>query len=231
VEAPKEMQKKVMISDEDKSNIDSLLAQNPELANLRESLYDLFPAHDRLLIEVLPIGNSDMQMYQHQLLLQGLIVRSKGLLSATLGEVLKNDKPAVTVLLRAQCETLAAACYVERFPDKLGLVLHGTREKGAKIQAINVLTQVEQATKKHPGLLQDYDQLSELSHPNALSHTAFVQILDKETRKVAFSSNPGLRRGEAAKAVLMIHAWTKWFLNAAQSVHDQSNESSNRKRR
>src|SRR5712691_11343574 len=65
------------------------------------------------------------------------------------------DFAAEVTMRNSRCSLLC-----RKVSRRLRLVLFGSREKGAKIQAINVLTQVEQSTKKHPGPLQDYNQLS-----------------------------------------------------------------------
>src|SRR5207245_2554510 len=152
---------------------------------------------EKVLIEAVLIENPEELIYQHHVLLSGLIARSRGLLSATLREIIQEDMPAVVTLLRAQCETLAAACYVEESPDKFRSILYGSRSSGSKEKAINVLTQVERANKKYPGLLDDYNQLSELAHPNAMSHFAPIKIVDEKERTVEFFSGGEVKREDA----------------------------------
>jgi hypothetical protein len=210
----------VRLSEQDKSIVDLLISKHPKLASLQDDLDNLFPAHDRLLIEVLLIDSPGLKITEHRLLLYGLIVRSKGLLRATLREIVHDNKPAVSTLLRAQCENLAAVCYVEKFPDKMRNVFIGTKRKDGAVEAPNLLTQVKHADKKHPGLARDYDQLSDLSHPTPTSHTGSVVILDEKKREIEFSSEPMLRPGEAETCARLLNAWTKWFLESARSIHN-----------
>ena len=221
MEDPKAALKKVRLSDQDKSTVDELISRHPKLADLRDNFYHLFPAHEKLLIEVLLIDNPGFKITEHRLLLYGLIVRSKGLLRATLREILDDNKVAVSTLLRAQCENLAAVCYAEKFPDKLRSLLIGTKRKGGTIEAPNILTMVGHADRKYSGLSKDYDQLSDLSHPTSVSHTGSVQIVDEKERKVDLPSEPVLRPGEAETCATLIHHWTMWFLDTARSVHGE----------
>jgi len=219
LEDAREALKRIRLSDQDRSIVDLLISKHPKMASLRDDLYNLFPAHDRLLIEVLLIDNPGLKITEHRLLLYGLIVRSKGLLRATLREIVHNNKPAASTLLRAQCENLAAVCYVEKFPDKMRNVFIGTKRTGNTVEAPNLLTQVKHADKKHRGLARDYDQLSDLSHPTPTSHTGSIQVVDEKKREIEFSSEPILRPGEAETCAKLLKVWTKWFLESAGSIH------------
>ena len=200
MEDAREALKRIRLSDQDRSIVDLHISKHPKMASLRDDLYNLFPAHDRLLIEVLLIDNPGLKITEHRLLLYGLIVRS-------------------STLLRAQCENLAAVCYVEKFPDKMRNVFIGTKRTGNTVEAPNLLTQVKHADKKHRGLARDYDQLSDLSHPTPTSHTGSIQVVDEKKREIEFSSEPILRPGEAETCAKLLKVWTKWFLESAGSIH------------
>ncbi len=215
------MLERIRISEEDNATVDLLVKAYPETEELKEGFYRMFPEHEKLLIEILLIDNPELKLYEHHLLLRGLLARSQGLLGAALREALKRNGPAVLSLLRSQCETLAAACYVEKFPDKLRTVLLGSREKGAKIESPNILTQIDHASKKYHGLREDYDQLSELVHPNAASHFSSIEVLDEEHRTVRFSSKGYLDKKDIVQVIRMAYYWTDWFLKTARSIHQQ----------
>ena len=220
LKTPDELLKDVSLSDSDKAIVEDLVSRHPEIADLHESLCRLLPELDEVLITVLLVDNPGLKITEHRLLLYGLIIRAKGLLRATLRETIRDNKPAVTTLLRAQCEILAAVCYVEKFPDKVRNILSGTKRKGNKLEAPNILTQVGHANRKYRGLARDYDQLSNLSHPTPISHTGSVRIVDEKKRQIEFATEPFLRPGEAETAVRLIHAWTNWFLETAIQVHE-----------
>ena len=167
------------------------------------------------------IDNPDHLLFEHHILLSGLIARSYGLLSAATREIIREDMAAVVTLLRAQCETLAAACYVEEFPEKFRSILYGNRTDGSREKAPNILTQVKHANKKYQGLLDDYNQLSELAHPNAMSHFAPITIVDEEKRVVEFSSGGQFKKEDAVVMVKQLFFWTKWLLETARSIHEK----------
>ena len=221
MEDPRDLLKQVSISEEDKSNVDNIASKYPEIAGLQHPFHELFPEHDKVLIEALMIDNPDHLLFEHHILLSGLIARSYGLLSAATREIIREDMAAVVTLLRAQCETLGAACYVEEFPEKFRSILYGNRTDGSKEKAPNVLTQMKHANKKYQGLLDDYNQLSELAHPNAMSHFAPITIVDEEKKVVEFSSGGQFKTEDAVVMVKQLFFWTKWFLETARSIHEK----------
>lgn len=221
MEDPRDLLKQVRISEEDKSNVDNIASKYPEVSGLQHPFHELFPEHDRVLIEALMIDNPEHVLFEHHVLLSGLIARSHGLLSAALREIVREDMPAVVTILRAQCETLAAACYVEEFPEKFRSILYGNRTDGSKEKAPNVLTQVKHANKKYEGLVDDYNQLSELAHPNAMSHFSSIRVVDEEKRVVEFSSGGQFKKEDAVVMVKQLFFWTKWFLETAKSIHEK----------
>jgi hypothetical protein len=84
------------------------------------------------------------------------------------------------VLLRSALETLAMLIYLNRsirsviagnldfhtFSDKTSRLLLGSRDKTTKTESISILTVLDGANKRYPGLSEMYAALSESAHPN-----------------------------------------------------------------
>jgi hypothetical protein len=210
---PDKLRKEVELPDEDRSNIEILVSKYEELSRYKEDLMTVIPAHDLLLIDVLSRNNPKGLLYEHHLLLQGFLVRSRLLMEAIIREVVKGNFPASINLVRAQCETLVSACYVEKFPDKLKEVLYADKD-----HKTNILTQLSHAEKKYNGLTKDYDSLSEIVHPNMRSHFAPIKVENEKAGKIHFSSGGWFEKDDAIMTIRLALSWTKWVLETIRSV-------------
>ena len=84
------------------------------------------------------------------------------------------------ILLRSAIETLATLIYLNQkmdaviawnlsffaFDDLTMQLLMGSRNRATSQIAINILTVLAKAEKKHPGLVSMHERLSESAHPN-----------------------------------------------------------------
>ena len=64
------------------------------------------------------------------------------------------------------CNVIKGEASLSNLDDFLMRALLGSREPGAEVQAINVLTVVDRAAKRHVFFRNSYDRLSEFAHPN-----------------------------------------------------------------
>src|SRR3989344_8301428 len=189
MEDPLKMQQSVKLSEKYNKLIDDIFSKHTIPKVNKEDMKEVLERHDKLFIDAVFIDNDSGSIMTHHLLLQGLIVRSRSLMEATLRDIQESNAHATVTALRAQCETLASACYIQAFPDKLEEVLYGSRAEDAKIASVNIITQLEHTNKKYYGVLQDYEGLSEIAHPNFYSHISSFKVLDDKARKVQFSSS------------------------------------------
>jgi hypothetical protein len=103
------------------------------------------------------------------------------------------DLAAATILTRAAMETVAALWYlsgktksvvdmqtVGDLDEFLMRLLMGSKVNSAMPQPVNVLTFVERVNAQFDGFRQQYDELSEFSHPNwaGTSKTKFREDMD-----------------------------------------------------
>lgn len=104
----------------------------------------------------------------HDLLIQALLLSDAGhLLGAR-------------ILVRAAIETLAVLSYLNDlmygviegktaysdFMEKTKKLALGSKNKSTPLEAVNVLTLIQKADKRVPGLLSTFEELSESAHPN-----------------------------------------------------------------
>lgn len=200
-------------SDEDRINVQGLIDKYPEAADACRHLFHLIPDHDRLQYEVMgakKVGGRFV-LYDHHFLLNGLLIRSKKLCQALLREIRSEDLPGSASLLRAQCETLACAVYVQRNPDKLRKILMSQGD-----DKVNILTQLDHADREHKGLRGDYDTLSELVHPNSASHFSSIVPGKKEGKvlKILMTPEGNFPRRDGVAMTQLTVAWTNWTLRS-----------------
>lgn len=74
---------------------------------------------------------------------------------------------ALLVLLDQRVrEAVAESRQIKALDDLVSRALVGCRNKATPLEAINIRTILEHATKRYDGLAQIYDDLSEIAHPN-----------------------------------------------------------------
>ncbi len=87
-------------------------------------------------------------------------------------------------------EVREAEQFVE-FADFLAKAAFGSRDESSKHKALNVLTMVDHLNKKY-GVIQDqYDHLSEYTHPNLKGGLMAYSDIDLKTLSVELGINPG----------------------------------------
>jgi hypothetical protein len=98
------------------------------------------------------------------------------------------------ILLRSAFETLALLVYLNRsmrsvvagsldfhaFSDKTTRLLLGSRDKSTSHESISILSVLEGANKRYPGLMEWYTALCESAHPNCEGMLAGYSKADRE---------------------------------------------------
>jgi hypothetical protein len=120
------------------------------------------------------------KIYTHSLLLLGLLNRTYELTESVIW-AMDNDRPLTTAnMLRALYETLGFTYYIkeqidsssshEEIIEKISSLLMGSRNGEHGFKSVNILTCIDKAVKTFPELRKNYDELSEMVHPNSSSH-------------------------------------------------------------
>lgn len=134
-------------------------------------------------------ANSDITVLL--LLICGLLNKTYELTETALWAI-KNDRPQTSAfMLRGLFETLAITYYIndklqntkpEDFSEVINSIAFGSRKPDSKYQSINILTCIDRASKRFSNLRKGYDALSEIVHPNSVSHFYLAQATDEENR-------------------------------------------------
>jgi len=127
--------------------------------------------------------------------LQDLLQQSRSL-SAT-GGIL-----GARVLLRSAFETLAVLVYLNKsmrgvvagtldfhaFSEKTTRLLLGSRDKTTSVESVNIMSVLQSADKRYPGLENWYAALSESAHPNYEGMVLGYSVADRENHVTRFEN-------------------------------------------
>ena len=106
------------------------------------------------------------------------------------------------ILLRSAFETLAVLIYLNKsmrsvvalnldfhvFSDKTSNLLLGSRDKSTNHEQVSILTVLDGANKRYPGLRDWYADLSETAHPNYEGMLLGYSTADKDNRITNFGN-------------------------------------------
>lgn len=146
----------------------------------------LFPSTIEIKTELskLPAIGSDLikngLIYRHTILLFGLLNRTFELTESAIWAIDNNRPHTAANMLRALIETLGFIFHVKKqidlssnlnqFEEKIKFLLEGSQKGKGNFKLVNILTCIDKATKKYSKLRKNYDELSEVVHPNPSSH-------------------------------------------------------------
>jgi len=126
------------------------------------------------------------------LLVCGLLNKTYELTETALWAIENNRPQTTTFMLRGLYETLAytyhskekilCAKSTEEYDQVISGLLLGTKKPGGKYPSVNILTCIDKASKVFTKLRKNYDDLSELVHPNSASHF-YVAVPDDENER------------------------------------------------
>ncbi|MFA5097037.1 MAG: hypothetical protein WC490_00200 [Candidatus Margulisiibacteriota bacterium] len=145
---------------------------------------------------VLNILQKDSNCYFHTLLLIGMLNRTYELTESAIWAI-DNSRPITAFnMLRGLFETLGYMYYsMEKLKQSSSLIkyneetshlLLGSKKSNSQYQATNILTCIDRATKTFTKLREQYDNISEIVHPNASSHAYCARPDDEEVKSVVF---------------------------------------------
>jgi hypothetical protein len=129
------------------------------------------------------------------LLVCGLLNKTYELTESAIWSI-QNDRPQTTTfMLRGLYETLAFTYYAkdkilkaankEDYDKTISELLLGTKKPGAQYPSVNILTCIDKASKTFTELRKNYDELSELVHPNSASHFYVAVPDDKKEMTIS----------------------------------------------
>lgn len=127
------------------------------------------------------------------LLVCGLLNKTYELTETAIWAI-ENDRPqTATFMLRGLFETLAFTNYAREKVSEADLkdreevistFLFGSRKPDVNYKSVNILTCIDRAAKEFTELRKNYDDLSELVHPNSASHFYVASAQDEKERLV-----------------------------------------------
>jgi hypothetical protein len=166
------------------------------------------------------------------LLRESVAWRIQELLAQSLSLSKSDGLLGARILLRSAFETLAVLVYLNKsmrsvvngnltfddFSKKTSLLLLGSRDNSTSHVAIGVLTVLDSADKRYPGLRSWYNDLFESAHPNCEGLLGGYSLADQENHVTTFASRwskvYGHNHDEALHACLVVfeaeynHEWT-----------------------
>jgi len=138
----------------------------------------------------------DSNAYFHTLLLIGILNRTYELTESALWAIDNNRPLTAFNMLRGLFETLGYIYYSmeklkkasssKQFSENAVKLFLGSKTSNSQYPTINILTCIDCATKTFPKLREQYDDISEIVHPNASSHAYCARAEDEEVRSVMF---------------------------------------------
>jgi len=155
---------------------------------------DIKPLLKVIVNEVYARFNRDQNITTLSLLLVGLLNRTYELTESAIWGI-DHDRPQTSAhMLRALMETLGFIYYLERQLEKaqdqedgyekIAQALFGSRKDDGKYKQVNILTTIDKAVSRYSQLRKNYDDISEIVHPNAASHFYTAKPIDESKRTV-----------------------------------------------
>lgn len=129
------------------------------------------------------IMQSSENLYCHTFLYLGILNRTYELAESAIWAIEESRPQTAANMLRALIETLGFTHYVSKqmqnenseFYQKMTSLLLSSRVDEDLFKAINILTCIDGATSMFPDLRKNYDDLSEMVHPNGMSIMHFAK--------------------------------------------------------
>ena len=149
-----------------------------------------------------PVANKWKAPWRARLLRESTAWRLQDLLEQSLALSRQGCLLGALILLRSAFETLAVLIYLNMsirsvvtgnlgfhiFSDKTSLLLLGSRDKTTSHEQISILTVLNGANKRYPGLSDWYAALSEIAHPNFEGMLMGYSTADQENHVTNFKN-------------------------------------------
>jgi hypothetical protein len=122
------------------------------------------------------------------------------------------------ILLRSAFETLAVLIYLNRsvraviagtldfqeFSEKTSKIILGSRNKTTNYEQVSILTVLQSADKRYPGLYKSYEALSESAHPNCDGMLLGYSTSDRNNHVTRFENKWLERYGPSHEDGIMV---------------------------
>jgi len=202
--------------------LDSLKGKFPDLRKELKTLKDNRKRALKLFQWVL-LGDVKKSIREYHFFLSGIITKTLILSESLVIELDRQDPYIANMILRAHYESLAAVHYFANHPNKRKQVTFGEKykEKEVPIKAISVSKMLEEFSKNAPkdwNVIQDYDEMSNILHPNKKSHMA--NIKPKEEQILEFSSSCKLDKKEIQNYLRAQNTLVISILNGIEDIDD-----------
>lgn len=153
-----------------------------------KSIEDLKPFFKKMMDIVAERMKKEPRLTLLWLLILGILNRTYEL-TETITWSIKNKRPQTTALcLRSLYETLSFIYYwqqkIEQSSDnKKNVIIENAllagRKENYRYKSINILTCIDKAKESFLNIRKNYDEISELVHPNVASHFYTMEINEK----------------------------------------------------
>lgn len=168
------------------------------------------------------------------LITAGALFRNQELYKSCLYSLKEKNIHMNAYSIRGILETLALIYYSNLNKDYIETALLGSRESEDDERKIdNILKMIDKLDKKHPGVRQDYDSLSEFIHPNP--NSLFSSFSPKEDKEGHFTIRFGgasdkFDMDRVITTLKLLTVWTKWFFEEIETLFKKDKEDKNESR-
>jgi len=139
------------------------------------------------------LGDPKKRIYEYHFFLNGILAKAMNLSESFAIELDRQNPYSLNMILRSNYESLASLNYFRKHKDKRKQLIWGDKYKKKKTEnkteSINVLTMLGELDKDTPNWLsvvEDYEEMTQVIHPNRKSHLANIKPQENSDSK--FSS-------------------------------------------
>ncbi len=171
------------------------------------------------------LGDPQKIIYEYHFFMQGILNRTINLLESFIIDLALQNIYSTTMILRAHYETLASLNYYLKYPDKRDQLLWGEKYKNKKnnvnvvgIHIMDMLRKLDEDTPSGIKVIEDYEEMSQIIHPNRKSNLAGVKegVKDNDKTPLNFSSHTEMDSVETKTAINAHINLVSFILNSAK---------------
>lgn len=204
--------------------VSSLILKFPPLREDLKKLRDLKKRTLKLFRWVL-LGDVKKEIREYHFFLNGILVKTLILAESLAIELDRQNPYTANMALRSHYESLAAVHYFAKNPDKRKQLTFGEKysndKKEISIKSIHIQDMLMDLSKNAPkewNVMQDYDEMSNIIHPNKKSHQA--NIKSKGEQILEISSYCKLDEGEVQNYLKAQNNLITLILNGVEDIDE-----------
>ncbi len=166
------------------------------------------------------LGDPLKRIYEYHFFMNGILTKTLNLSESFVTDLFFQNSYSLNMILRAHYESLAALHYYQKYPQEREKVAWGDKYKDKKgdwkIEAVHISKMLRELDKDTPDwmkVMEDYEEMSQIVHPNRKSHLANIKPKEENSfghKIFSFSSSPELYEQEV-----------EMYLNAQITLVDQ----------